>query len=565
MKILMINVVCGIRSTGRICTDLATALETQGHEVKIAYGRETVPAQFQKYAVKIGSDWDVKLHGIKARLFDAAGFGSRAATEKFIKWVEEFNPDVIHLHNIHGYYINIKVLFDYLKKSGKKIIWTLHDCWSFTGHTAYCDAVNCERWKTGCYQCPQIKEYPKAMIDRSRQNWKKKKKIFTGVPNMIIVTPSHWLANLMKKSFLKDYTVKVIHNGIDTSKFKPLENDFKEYFGIQDKFILVGVTTAWDENKGFSDYLRLAEILDDRYRIVLIGITEKQREYLPDNILGIPRTNSVKELAQIYSAADYVLNLSKTENYPTVNLEAMCCGMPIITYDVGGSKESIKPARRIVVEKGNVQAIADTVNSQEAVCHVNISDFDKEQTTNQYIHMTEKYGYWKTKSRFNLIGKYVILGVAAIWDSRKGLQDLILLSKMLSDDYRIIIIGVREEQKKQLPNNIIGIMHTNDIQELSEFYAIADLFVNPTIEDNYPTTNLEAISCGTPIITYDTGGSPESAKMFGMSVPKKDIQGVVDAIDNMKKVKQEQINVDYRYTVLEYIELYKKAMIVECS
>lgn len=389
MKILMINVVCGIRSTGRICTDLAMALEAQGHEVKIAYGRESVPEQFQKYAVRISSDLDVKIHAIKARLFDAAGFGSKVATIKFINWVEKFDPDVIHLHNIHGYYINVKEFFNYLKKSGKKVIWTLHDCWSFTGHTAYCDAVNCERWKTGCYRCPQLKQYPKAMIDRSKQNWRKKKKIFTGVPGMIIVTPSYWLADLVKKSFLKEYNVKVIHNGIDTSQFKPLENDFKEHWGIQEKSVLVGVATSWDENKGFSDYLRLAGILDDCYQIVLIGITEKQKEHLPDNILGISRTNSVKELAQIYSAADYVLNLSKTENYPTVNLEAICCGTPVITYDVGGSKESVVPTGGIVVERGNIGAIADAVNSHEAACHVNILDFDKEKTTNQYIQLIQ--------------------------------------------------------------------------------------------------------------------------------------------------------------------------------
>lgn len=164
MKVLMINVVCGIRSTGRICTDLAAALEKQGHEVKIAYGRENVPEQFQKYAVRIGSDLDVKLHGIKARLFDRAGFGSKKATKKFIGWVKEYDPDVIHLHNIHGYYINIEVLFDYLRTCGKKIIWTLHDCWSFTGHCVYFDYVDCDKWKTGCFDCPQKKRI-------SGKNW----------------------------------------------------------------------------------------------------------------------------------------------------------------------------------------------------------------------------------------------------------------------------------------------------------------------------------------------------------------------------------------------------------
>ena len=205
MKVLMINVVCGIRSTGRICTDLATALEAQGHEVKIAYGRENVPEQFQKYAVRIGTDLDVKLHGLRARLLDGAGFGSKRATKKFIEWVKEYDPDVIHLHNIHGYYINVEVLFKYLKSCSKKIIWTLHDCWAFTGHSAYCDAVQCDRWKTGCYECPQISEYPRSVVDRSKLNWKKKREMFTGIPNMILVTPSQWLAGLVKESFLNKY------------------------------------------------------------------------------------------------------------------------------------------------------------------------------------------------------------------------------------------------------------------------------------------------------------------------------------------------------------------------
>ena len=150
MKVLMINSVCGIRSTGRICTDIAEELEKQGHDVKIAYGRETVPEKYQKYAVRIGTDLDVKLHGIKTRLFDRHGFGSKRATKKFIKWVEEYDPDVIHLHNLHGYYINIKILFDYLKKANKKVVWTLHDCWAFTGHCTHFDFVGCNKWKCKC-------------------------------------------------------------------------------------------------------------------------------------------------------------------------------------------------------------------------------------------------------------------------------------------------------------------------------------------------------------------------------------------------------------------------------
>lgn len=361
MKILMINVVCGIRSTGRICTDLADALTEQGHKVKIAYGRENVPEKYQKYAVRIGTNLDVKIHGVKARLFDKSGFGSAAATKKFIEWVKKYDPDVIHLHNVHGYYINIEILFNYLKICGKKILWTLHDCWAFTGHTAYCDAINCTKWKSGCGKCPGLKEYPMSYLDDSANNWKKKKEIMTGIPNMIIITPSQWLAGLVKESFLSEYPVKVIHNGIDTNVFKPTENNFKEIYSIKDKFMLLGVATTWDDMKGLSDFINLSSILDDKYKIVLVGLKEKQLLDLPNNILGIKATKDIKELAKLYSAADLVLNLSYCENFPTINLESICCGTPVLTYNTGGSSETLLEDSGIVVERGNLQSVVNKI------------------------------------------------------------------------------------------------------------------------------------------------------------------------------------------------------------
>lgn len=358
MKILMINVVCGIRSTGRICAELAAALEAQGHEVKIAFGRENVPEQYQRFAVKIGSDIDVNLHALKARLSDGAGFGSKAATVKFVKWINEYNPDVIHLHNIHGYYINVEVLFNYLKTCGKRVIWTLHDCWSFTGHSAYCDSVNCRRWIKGCFNCPLKKEYPASFFDRSVQNWVKKKEVFTGVENMTIITPSNWLSTLVNDSFLKDYPVEVINNGIDTSQFCPVQGDFRQKHGIEMKFVLLGVATTWNRMKGYNDYLKLSEMLDDDYVVVLVGLTKKQIDKLPDNVLGIEKTSDVRELAGIYTSADLFLNLSYCENYPTVNIEAMSCGTPVLTYKTGGSSEIVEKYGGIVVERGNISAAA---------------------------------------------------------------------------------------------------------------------------------------------------------------------------------------------------------------
>ncbi len=391
MKVLMINVVCGIRSTGRICTDLAAELEKKGHEVKIAYGRENVPANYQKYAIRIGTDFDWLFHCAEARLFDNSGFGSRVATKRFIEWVKLYDPDIIHLHNIHGYYINLEVLFDYLRTCGKKIIWTLHDCWSFTGHSVYCDVVNCDKWINGCSKCPIIKEYPTSYVDRSKYNWAKKKAILTGIPNLSIVTPSEWLAKLVKKSFLAEYPVTVIHNGINTSQFYPAESDFKQAHGIVNKFMLLGVSSAWDEMKGLSDYINLSSILGDEYQVVLVGLTKRQLSKLPNNVIGIERTNSVKELAEIYSAADLYVNLSYCENYPTVNLESLACGTPVLTYDTGGSAESA--GKGIVVKKGDLLAVADAVKKSKdcnIVTEFNREEFDCQRALDEYIR--ESYG-----------------------------------------------------------------------------------------------------------------------------------------------------------------------------
>ena len=341
MKILMINVVCGIRSTGRICTDLAAELEKQGHEVKIAYGRGKVPEQFHKYAVRVGTDLDVYMHALKSRLFDSVGFESKRVTKKFVSWIREYDPDVIHLHNLHGYYINVEILFQYLKECGKKIIWTLHDCWAFTGHCTHFDYIGCDKWKKNCTHCPQKKEYPASCLkDNSYYNFRRKKDVFQNIPNMILVTPSNWLKTLISQSFLRKYPVNVIHNGIDTSIFKPVDYSIKERlrqeFGILNKTIILGVASVWNRRKGLDVFVALSKLLPGNYQIVLIGVDKKQAKKLPDNIITIARTNNTEELAAWYSTADIFVNPTLEDTYPTVNLEAIACGTPVITFDTEG-------------------------------------------------------------------------------------------------------------------------------------------------------------------------------------------------------------------------------------
>lgn len=354
MNILLINSVCGIGSTGRICTGLAQQFEKDGHTVKIAYGRNGyVPEQFEKYAVRIGTDFDVKLHALQTRLFDTHGFCSKNATKKFLTWAEEYNPDLVWLHNIHGYYINIEMLFTWLKtRPNMQVKWTLHDCWSFTGHCACFTMANCNKWQTQCTKCPQIRHYPSAFCDNSKNNFLRKKAAFTGVKNMTLITPSKWLANLVKQSFLKEYPVEVVYNTIDKNIFKPTPSDFRQKYHLQNKKIILGVANVWNDTKGFRDFIRLAQKIDGTYKVVLVGLTDKQIKNLPANCIGIKRTNSPQELAQIYTAADIFFNPTYEDNYPTVNLEAQACGCSVITYDTGGCKETIYTENSKVIPVG---------------------------------------------------------------------------------------------------------------------------------------------------------------------------------------------------------------------
>ena len=389
----MINSVCGIKSTGRICTDLATALEAEGHDVKIGYGRETVPNQFQKYAVRIGNESGIKLHGVKARLMDADGLGSVVATKRFLRWVKEYNPDVIHLHNLHGYYINVPLLFQYINENRKKVIWTLHDMWAFTGHSATCDLYNCEKWETGCRNCLAFRAYPASFVDRSEKNYHWKKELFTSVRYMTVVTPSSWLAGMVKRSYLKNHDVVVIHNGIDIKQFKPVETAFRNIYHLENKTLIMGCASRWVERKGLEDFIRLSDMLDNRYKIMLIGLDIEQIRILPTTILGIGRTDSVKELAQYYSAADIFLNLTYADNYPTVNLEALACGRPVITYNTGGSAECLNGKNGKAFRKGDLEGIAHFLNEEYTPSTFEVKEnfeLDKSVTTSAYLAQIKK-------------------------------------------------------------------------------------------------------------------------------------------------------------------------------
>jgi len=399
MKILQINTAVNSGSTGRIAEDIGLAAMSAGYHSFIAAGFTNRPSQSE--VISIGSGWDKKIHGLKTRLFDRHGFGSANATRALVKQMAEINPGVIHIHNIHGYYINIKILFNYLKKVQKPVVWTFHDCWPFTGHCSYFDRYSCVKWQTGCFACPNKKGYPASWgLDNSKKNYHDKKRIFNGMENLHIVTPSRWLAEHVKNSFLSAYPVHVFHNGINIETFKPVATeDVVRKYSLPDKRIILGIASTWDRRKGLDDFISISKIISNGEQIVLVGLSEKQREGLPPNITGISRTENIQELAALYSAASVFVNPTYVDNFPTTNIESLACGTPVITYNTGGSPEAIDGQTGCVVEKGDIKGLAAAIKKvmEKGKAHYSplcraraVKLFNKEDRYSDYLKLYEK-------------------------------------------------------------------------------------------------------------------------------------------------------------------------------
>lgn len=396
--LLQINVDANNGSNGSIARDIGTIALEKGWKSYIAYGRKHLPCDSQ--LIRVGNDLDIKIHGLLTRLFDLHGLGSIISTKLFIRKIKKINPDIVHLHNIHGYYINYKILFEYLINQNIPVVWTFHDCWPFTGHCGHFELYGCTRWKTMCYDCPASHGYPSSwFFDRSMKSFKLKKKLFTSPNNLHVATVSNWLKGLVENSFFSKYPIHVIYDGIDTDSFTYRDSNLRRKYKLENKFILLSAAANWSSSKGWNDYIKLSTMLSDDFVIMLVGVTDKQRKELPSKILSVPRQEGKEKLAEYYSMADVLLNLSYQETFGMTTAEAMACGTPGISYDRTACPELITPETGIVVEAGNMEQILDAITTikkngrsyYSKSCRQRVLDnFDFKKINQQYFDIYEE-------------------------------------------------------------------------------------------------------------------------------------------------------------------------------
>lgn len=397
MKVLQINTVYGVGSTGKIVKQLHDLCITYGIECWIGHrDNKKIPLHD---VLEISGRLDGRMHGFLARMTMFKGCFSYFKTKRFLQKIKKYRPDIIHLHNLHGSYVHIGALMKYIKKEQIPVVFTLHDCWAFTAICPHFLLAKCDRWKSGCGHCPQRRKYSSAPIDLSHIMWKNKKRWFSGVPQMVVVTPSAWLADLARQSILGKYPINVIHNGVDLSIFSPIASNFRARYSLENKKIVLAVSFGWSYEKGLDVMIALAERLSSDYQIVLVGTDEATDNQLPKKILSIHRTNNQEELAAIYSAADVFVNPTREDNFPTVNMEALACGTPVLTFRTGGSPECIDETCGSVVNIDDVDAMGQEIirictehpYTQEN-CLIHAKEFDKNECQKKYIKLYQSMG-----------------------------------------------------------------------------------------------------------------------------------------------------------------------------
>lgn len=391
--LLQIGASCNWGAPGKIAEQIGLQAQSRGWDCYIAHGaRFFNPTQLN--SIPVVNSFQEKLHYLKSLLFDAQGLASTSETKDFLKKVAQIKPDVIHLHNLHGYFINYNLLFKYIQEENIPVVWTFHDFWPITGHCCYFDSINCEKWKTGCYDCALKSLYPRAFLDCSKRNYGLKRKLFSSLKKMKIVTVSNWQKNLVEQSFLNEYPIETIYNGINTDVFTPCVSNIKRKYGIEEKKLLLAVALSWSERKGLHDYIKLSKVLPPNYVIMLIGIKEDMKSILPNNIISVPLLNNQIELADYYSCADATLNLSYMETFGMTTVEGMACGTPGIVYDRTASPELVSKKTGKIVSAGNIDQVVNAVleicsrekNSYIDVCRERVlNTFDSKKQYSKYI------------------------------------------------------------------------------------------------------------------------------------------------------------------------------------
>ena len=384
--LLQINATANWGSTGRIVEATGLAAKSHGWDSYVAYGRYSCPSSLG--LIKVGGFLNPYLHYLESRLFDREGLGSACATRDLVDVMKRLDPDVVHLHNIHDHWLNYNILFDYLNQSDIKVVWTFHDCWAFTGHCFHFEMAGCDKWKYQCGECPLSRTYPKSMRDNSRENYLLKKRLFTSCRDLTVAACSKWMADYVKDSFFSDRQVHVIHNGIDIDVFRPLE------VTSDGRFRILAVSNVWNREKGLYDIYKLRQMLPDDFVITVVGLAKEQLRQIPDGIAGMGRTAGVDELVRLYNEADVLVNASYADTFPTVNLEALSCGTPVVTYDTGGSPEAVDEDTGIVVPRGDVQSLAAALMHlrqhplSPSACRIRaVENFDKNVCFNKYLEL----------------------------------------------------------------------------------------------------------------------------------------------------------------------------------
>lgn len=393
MRVFQLNTYCGVKSTGRIALDIARLVEADGGECRIGYGVPGIAPEAQPYACRVGAPWERKLHGAMRKLLDAEGYGSVLGTRRLIRDMERFDPDIIHLHNLHGCYLNLPMIFRALHRMHKPVLWTLHDCWPFTGHCAYFDYCGCDSWQTACKSCPQQRSYPICIgLDGSARNYRMKKRLFAPLEHLTFVAPCEWMKQPLSHSFLQNKPVRVIYNGINRSAFRPVQSDLRRRYGLESTRVVLAVASEWDERKGLNFLVEAARRMGEGYRFVAIGVNEKQLRELPKGMIGIPHTESLTELAGWYTTADCLANPTMEDNMPMVNLEALACGTPVAVFRTGGCPEAVTPECGVVVPKADVEALCgaiQTLCNEKAfgtqACLRRAAAFDAQNTFRAYV------------------------------------------------------------------------------------------------------------------------------------------------------------------------------------